>query len=156
MAPVAGAPKPPYDPTPNPPYTSQQRSAMVAWIEAWMAFGKIPGVLDPTTKQKMLSGQDDKLLHDSYQVYVGSYHAGDHGALSPPHAPGVLPKLSGPGNILDVLKTLLADITNPEWWLRVGEFLLGLLLVGVGAAKLSDRTNDVLLKYLPLMKGLVK
>ena len=74
----------------------------------------------------------------------------------PPQDPGEATPGLGPlpnfGSILDFLKKLF----DPNIWLRVGEFIMGVLLIGVGAAKLSDNVQSNIIKFIPAARGLVK
>lgn len=46
----------------------------------------------------------------------------------------------------DALKHFFTALFDPHLWMRIGEVIIGLVLAGVGAAKLSGATGDTLRK----------
>jgi hypothetical protein len=78
----------------------------------------------------------------------------------PPQDPGEA--IPGPGplpnplNGITSILSFLGKLADPAFLLRIGEFILGVMLIGVGAAKLSDSVQDTIIKVLPATKALVK
>lgn len=106
----------PYDPqTLHPPLTAAQRQAILAWGAGEIAKHPTAGYPSPPTTA------DDQHVIAWYTVIVLSV-----GGVKIAGGPGI-------SSITDFLKLLV----DPHLWLRVGEFVLGLLLMGVGLAHLA-------------------
>lgn len=63
----------------------------------------------------------------------------DPGLLSPGLSPGTIPGMPGTGTLTD-LSGFLSALTQRNTWLRIGEGLLGLMLIGIGVAALTKGT----------------
>jgi hypothetical protein len=71
----------------------------------------------------------------------------DPGEATPGIGPVKIP------NPLAFLQNLWSVITSKEFWIRLGEGILGVILIAVGMAKVSDRA-DSLVSKIPALKGL--
>lgn len=114
---------PPYDPAKlHPPLTPTQRGNMIVWMELQDALGAQTG----TPLPKNIRSVDDNTLIGYYQIYAALYNFS--------HSP-----ITGPPNPLNGLKGIWKDVP----WERLGEILVGVIFVAVGAkAVLGSTVNN--------------
>lgn len=126
--PTVAAPFPPN--TLNPPLSQDQKDTIRSFL---IAASYLDSDISEYTSHEEKQGKSyDQALIDFYNLVAtgGSYNR--HPVLNQ----SILPDLSTP---LDFLKNLVSVLTSGTFWLRVGEFLLGAVLLGVGFAEIVKK-----------------
>lgn len=151
------SPKPGVGGTPGPNSFQQEQAKLKKYYGASGGWWPEPGLSNwakangvPDDAHLKLSVMNE--IEENYKLATTG-----QGTVLPHEDPGAAQAGIGPlPNPLAFLSNLWAILSNPNTWLRIGEFLLGAILVGVGAAKISSGAQDVILKYAPAMAKLVK
>lgn len=126
-------------------FAASKDAAVWAWMLKYFDDGSL--------KKKWGSDRPDHpSLQNQYGALLGDQRKKIHDEVPQPD-PGRADAGIGPlpviGDIFAAINKLIGALLNAQFWLRFGEVLLGLLLVGVGAAKLSDKAAQAI-RHVPL------
>lgn len=137
----------------HPPLNSAQRQRIISYLkgngysETDIAkyLGWPPNV--PLKNYTTAGGGSPGTLAEFDRLLIEIYNATASGGgfQSSPKVKTVGPNIPGVSSVVDFLKLL----ANPNTWLRVAEVLLGMLLVGAGLAKMSQRAA-VVIRQVPI------
>lgn len=127
-------PPAPYDPsTLHAPLKPEQRKALITWLLAAVKYVKaqvpaIGAIPDAATLNKAT----DQELITAYPTIIGWVK--DAGAAGPIARSSPISAITNPlSSVVDFLNLL----TSAQFWIRAAEVLIGLILLGVGAAHLT-------------------
>lgn len=133
----------PYDPSSlHPPLSSQQRSTIISWLHSVE-----PLLADSGPTSVLKKEINDNAAKDSDQALIGLYKlvdASTTGGTKKDSGTSLLDNVPNPiTGFLDFANKLWHALTDPNFWLRVGEGILGLLLIGVGFVELTGKDIPV-------------
>jgi lysozyme-like protein len=121
---------PPYATVPKAPFSKAQRLAIVEWCH-YMGTQTVGPGHDDEDFNKL----NDVQLGLAYRTYLNMYANSGGPANSTIKLPGE--------DVLNSMVQLLRFISDPHNWLRVGFFVIGLILVIIAGSNITGTTNAV-------------
>lgn len=112
----------------------------VARIKTWIAHWSPPGVT-----RADLGKNSDKQIGSMYLQILTGQVGWDAGGAHPDK----IPVIDQIGSMLDAVKKLLGVLFDPNFWLRVGEFAIGAIAIGVGLSHISQGADNAI-KSIPI------
>lgn len=129
------------------PLTASQRNGILKYLEknGYSATEVYQYVTDVAGKFNAQPLTDNTWI-DFYNTVAGGGGVSHNG----PGQTNTTHNIPGISSTLDFLKDAWGTITSPGLWLRIGEGVLGLLLIGIGLAKLTGTSVPVASKLAEL------
>lgn len=120
-------------------YPASKDSAVFTWLAGYYDDGSFTSSYGKTFAT---SGMTHDALGSYYALILASMPRKSAGYQGAPDQGKAVPGV-GPISWKTDLGTLLHDLLDPHTWLRIFEFAVGALLLGVGLAHLTGNTNPV-------------